>query len=260
MQRFDAESLRMIIGGHAVSDFNRLPAPKRKAILTRHLVHTEAVVIGPGPLLRRWWRKNDGKPEEPDKQLRNEACEIYYGENTFIVTLGMLWEFLKHLLSHDEEDFSVAPLVGTILVDLILVDLKKERDFYMVDIESRLEDLFLFTHAKQITLRLVGGRTFDGMDTAGHELMHCVEESVERLIWKFGLRFDIKKCPEGREAEARSIKYYWSPPTEETKQRVEEGIGSFKDITQVEIAYRMEDLRSDEQRERGLERRLSLSE
>ncbi|KAF5012465.1 hypothetical protein FDECE_1517 [Fusarium decemcellulare] len=253
MQRFDTKSLHKIIDGHAVADFNCLPGPMRKAILTKHLVHTEAVVTEPEPL-RRSGRMNDGKLEKTEKQLRNEACEIYYGENTFIVPLGMLYAFLEHPLCEHDEDFSVAPLVGTILVDL-----KMNCGFNTDDIQRRLEDLFLFTHAKQITLRLVGGRTFDGMDRAGQTLMHCVEESVERLIQKFGLRFDIKKCPEGREAEARSIKFYWSPPTEETKRRVKEDIGmSFEDVTQVELADRMKDLRIGGQR--GNKRRRSLSE
>ncbi|KAG5767477.1 hypothetical protein H9Q73_014206 [Fusarium xylarioides] len=131
--------------------------------------------------------------DEKGKQMMKEAREVHYGENEFWVRLHWLCEFRC-----DQYDFGtvqpIAPLVRRLVVETDLhdgYDSENDNDdspFYPHDgigegednidpshvrpsggivarrTRKRLEELFLFTNAEEITLVLRGGGLPDGSD------------------------------------------------------------------------------------------------
>ncbi|OAQ62468.1 hypothetical protein VFPPC_06908 [Pochonia chlamydosporia 170] len=256
--------LRQMLGGRSVAQFGRLPQAERNALFRHHLVHNHIIVseaedddgcdprIASGFLLRQHrFMGND----ETGKQLVKDANGIYYGENRFLVRLHWLCEFMSERLEGEETDAPIAPLVGNIIVEVDLHDNKHERLKYDSDGESdcdgianggessrlaawtvnRLRDLFLFTKATSITLRLQGGGMPDGSDLATHQTIKDIAEVVKELIGSFGNRFEIGKMLDSGDRPYQSLRDYWMRPTEQARINVSIGCASFKEMMQIEI-------------------------
>ncbi|KAJ3538331.1 hypothetical protein NM208_g5946 [Fusarium decemcellulare] len=242
-RQINFENLHQVIDRQAEFD-GKLPH-ERKAILRKHLVYPEAIMVE-NELRGHVGEECEMELGDAEEQFRTEAWELFYDENTFNVPLERLDKFLRiPLLTHEGVGIPIGPLVGLIVVDYLMPEnLVDDLEDALEDEKSRLKDLLRFTNARQVTLRLVGRKTLDGMDLVTHTVINRFGGVVEELIQAFGLRFDIKKCLLMRKDEARSIKSYWLEPTDETKERVHEGIGSFEDVMQVEINDWLWDIRN----------------
>ncbi|OAQ57952.1 hypothetical protein VFPPC_11843 [Pochonia chlamydosporia 170] len=259
--------LRELLGGLSVAQFARLPQEQRSTIYRHHLVRNDIIVneaedfdqsnlrIASGTIFRQQrFMDND----ETGKQLVKEANEIYYAENIFLVRLHWLCEFMSERFGDEETNVPIAPLVGGIIVEVDLHDDKHERLSYEVDSSdsedegkdvadqgdggrlatwtvNRLRDLFLFTNATSITVRLRGGGMRDDSDLATHQTIKDIAQIVRELIGHFGSRFDIGKMLDSGHQPYQSLREYWTPPTQLAMRNVRNFNASLKDIMQIEI-------------------------
>ncbi|OBS16141.1 hypothetical protein FPOA_13211 [Fusarium poae] len=205
--------------------------------------------------------------DEKGKQMIKEAREVHYGENEFWVRLHWLCEFRC-----DQYDFGtvlpIAPLARRLIVETDQTDLHDGYDaendmddnpFYPHDgigdrkenidpnhirpsgdivarrTRKRLEELFLFVNAEEITLVLRGGGPSDGSDAATRQTIADISVTVKRLIEFFGNRFAIEKWSKNRSRSTRNLVSYWSKPTDLTRRDVNEGRASFQQQMQMDV-------------------------
>jgi hypothetical protein len=100
---------------------------------------------------------------------------------------------------------------------------------------KRLEELFLFVNAEEITLVLRGGGPSDGSDAATRQTIADISVTVKRLIEFFGNRFAIEKWPENRSRSTRNLVSYWNKPTDLTRRDVNEGRASLQQQMQMDV-------------------------
>ncbi|RYP27381.1 hypothetical protein DL767_007700 [Monosporascus sp. MG133] len=247
---------------------------ERRAIFRKHLVQSAPVIIdeadvddtlnpaiASGIFLRQQHFMGD---DDIGKQLLKEAHELYYGENHFNVRLHWLLDFMTDALGDYTTEVPVASLVKrgiTVLADLhdSLSDDHTVSDEYggQDDPESvhyrhgsgnaarwtqeRLQDLFLFTEARQVTLVLLGRGVLDGSDLATHQTMKDISYVVKLLIDLLGDRFAIQKMLYRETDDAtipfptRSLRSYWAAPTELARRNVRYGAAAFEEVMQIEM-------------------------
>ncbi|KAJ0133678.1 hypothetical protein HZ326_23266 [Fusarium oxysporum f. sp. albedinis] len=259
MRGFNALFASKMLQGRTVEEFSQLPLMQRKSVFSQYLVQPQRVIIEEGDddnmmnpqiaegvlLLQQLFM---GKGEK-GKQMMTEAREVHYGENEFWVRLHWLCEFRC-----DQYDFGtvqpIAPLVRRLIVETDLhdgYDSENDNDdnpFYPHDgigdgedkidpshirpsgdivarrTRKRLEELFLFTNAEEITLVLRGGGPPDGSDVETRQTVADISVTVKRLIEFFGNRFAIQKWPENRSRPTRNLVSYWNKPTDLTRRDV----------------------------------------
>ncbi|KAF4951016.1 hypothetical protein FGADI_7800 [Fusarium gaditjirri] len=267
-------AVRRMLQGRTVEEFSQLPLVQRKSIFSQYLVQPQQVIIEEGDdghemnpaiangvlLLQQLFMGED----EKGKQMVKEAREVYYGENEFLVRLHWLCEFRCDTYSFDTV-LPIAPLVRRLIVETDLhdgFDLENDSDdnpFYPHDgigdregnidpnhvrpsgdivarrTRKRLEDLFLFINAEEVTLVLRGGGPPDGSDAATRQTIADISVTVKRLIEFFGNRFAVQKWPKNRSRLTRNLVSYWNKPTDLTRRDVKEGRASFQQQMQMDV-------------------------
>ncbi|KAF4469666.1 hypothetical protein FALBO_3435 [Fusarium albosuccineum] len=202
------------------------------------------------------------------KQVVEEAREVYYGENEFVVRLYWLCEFRCDHYDLDTPPVPIAPLVRRVIVETGLhdgsdwEDDEEDNPLYPHDgigegddgigdpnrirpsgnivarrTRKRLEDLFLFINADKITLVLRGDGPLEGSDPATRQTIADISVTVQHLIDFFGNRFDIEKCPPQKPRPTRSLLSYWNRPTELTRRDIMEGRASFEQRMQADVEW-----------------------
>jgi hypothetical protein len=268
-------AVRRMLQGRTVEEFSQLPLMQRKSVFSQYLVQPQRVIIEEGDddntmnpqiaegvlLLQQLFMGKD----EKGKQMVKEAREVYYGENEFWVRLHWLCEFRC-----DQYDFGiilpVAPLVRRLIVETDLhtgydhehdtddnplypydgigdreenIDpnhIRPSADIVARRTRKRLEELFLFINAEEITLVLRGSGPLDGSDTATRQTIADISVTVNRLIKFFGNRFAIEKWSNNtRSPSTRSLVSYWNKPTDLTRRDVKEGRASFQQQMQMDV-------------------------
>lgn len=264
-----------MLQGRTVEEFSKLSLIQRKSIFNQHLTQPEWVIIEEGDddnmmnpeiadgvlLLQKLFM---GKNERGGQMVK-EAREVYYGENVFRVKLHWLCEF-----QCDQYDFEtvqpIAPLVRRLIVETDLhngydaenddddnpfyphdgigdseddrdinQDIRPSGDIVARRTRKRLEELFLFNNAEEVTLVLRGGGPPDGNHAATRQTIADISIPVKRLIEFFGNRFTIQKWPEIGSRPAVNLVSYWNKPTDLTRRDVKEGRASFQQHMQMDV-------------------------
>ncbi|KAG7402838.1 hypothetical protein Forpe1208_v016712 [Fusarium oxysporum f. sp. rapae] len=267
--------VRRMLQGRTVEEFSQLPLVRRKSIFGQYLVQPQRVIIEEGDdghemnpaiangvlLLQQLFMGEDGK----GKQMVKEAREVYYGENEFLVRLHWLCEFQCDQYDIDTGPVPIAPLVRRLVVVTNLHDkydweddtednpcypcdgigdgegnmdpnhIRPSGDIVARRTRKRLEELFLFINAEEITLVLRGGGPPDGSDAATRQTIADISVTVKRLIEFFGNRFAIQKWPDSRSRPTRNLVSYWNKPTDLTRRDIREGRASFQQQMQMDV-------------------------
>jgi hypothetical protein len=266
----ETAQVRAMLGDRTVAQFSELPLEYRTQIFHKHLgqhrlVDEERDGDNMGDsnsakalLLRREAFMGDDKT---GKQLVKEAREMYYRENRFFVRLRWLCKFKWDRLGGfcwGESETSIATLVNSLIVEINLHDdfdqdfpgfpngktAEGSKDYVPIQIgaeraarstQERLEDLFLFTNAKEITLVLRGGGLLDGSDLKTHQKIADISLIVKRLLAYFGDRFKIEKQLDRQPYPTHSLRSYWDSPADSARRNVEMGEATTEQLMQVEI-------------------------
>ncbi|KAM0420466.1 hypothetical protein ACHAPT_011758 [Fusarium lateritium] len=306
--------LSEMLGGRTVAQFASLLSEQRHAIFRENLVKSSPAVVD-----------EEFTPDEADgldeyfvsipvesaenillqpylmgvdkigSQLVNEARQVYFSENDFVMRLYSLREFI--LQGHQGDSQNPLPSFATLVtgaVTIIVALHDESNSFWECDLgededededdedededeefdpnamdevsrawndptsvhyrhgdgktarsaQKRLQDVFLFENAKQITLAFQGDGLLDGSDLATHQTIKDLSYVVKLLIDRFGDRFTVMKILnvgdddehfKGRVSPSRDLRSYWEVPSEVARQRVMQGDATFEQLMQVEI-------------------------
>jgi hypothetical protein len=214
------------------AEFVKLPLETRKARYKQFLVRQDSYVqivegddghnfnstIQDGFLLTRQDCVGD---DAAGRQISKEALNIYYTQNGFSIRSHWLRGFVYDNIS-DGKGERMDPLAREIEV---LID-PEDTQWASGD----LLWLLAFKKAELVTVLICGGGTLDGSDLLTQKKIQEIAWVVKRLINQFGDRFGIHKYHS--ECDLAS---YWDAPTIHAKEKVKNGIASFKELMQVQI-------------------------
>ncbi|KAI3574026.1 hypothetical protein IWW34DRAFT_885037 [Fusarium oxysporum f. sp. albedinis] len=216
-----------MLQGRTVEEFSQLPLMQRKSVFSQYLVQPQRVIIEEGDddnmmnpqiaegvlLLQQLFM---GKGEK-GKQMMTEAREVHYGENEFWTDLHDGYDSEN---DNDDNPFYPHDGIGDGEDKIDPSHIRPSGDIVARRTRKRLEELFLFTNAEEITLVLRGGGPPDGSDVETRQTVADISVTVKRLIEFFGNRFAIQKWPENRSRPTRNLVSYWNKPTDLTRRDV----------------------------------------
>jgi hypothetical protein len=239
-----------MLGDRSIPDFAHLPPDQRQAIIRENLTQSGPIVvhdrrphevspdIADGHLLRDEEFVGD---DHAGSQLAKEAFELYYRENTFRVPLDGLRDFAMDRYECDPKKIPIAHLVGGLIVQ---VDLHDEEALYDRNCDNeccvgqwtrdRLQTLFSFTNARQVTVALHGPGFLNGLDIVTQQTIMDITKVIKRLIDRFGDRFDITKSIDG-DSPPLSLRCYWDPPDDLARENIRSGVFTPKHLMQLQI-------------------------
>ncbi|KAF4459113.1 hypothetical protein FALBO_14134 [Fusarium albosuccineum] len=145
----------------------------------------------------------------------------------------------------EEEEFDPNAIddISRDLIDPTSVHYRHGGETIARSAQKRLQDVFHFKNAKQITLAFQGNGLLDGSDLATHQTIKDLSYVVKLLIDHFGDRFTVMKILgtddddrfNGRVSPSRVLRSYWEVPSEDARQSVMRGDATFEQLMQVEI-------------------------
>lgn len=255
-QSSDRMRLKKVTGVETPLDFIELPKEKRDEVYRRYLVEGRDIRIESdedssdtdadsddksqgqeGVLLRRTsFMGND----EVGMRLIKEACEIYYGENTFRVRHPYFSDFLYDD-THRDFKGDISAMLRRVVLEVradyaVVLTPEEEEEKYGGESDTRSE-LMILTHllqANSVTIEVLGDIMLDGSDAKTQTTLLEMADPVKYLIEHFGDRFTIRRVHLPTRLSV-DIRHYWDQPSPEAIRRVRVGHCSFVDLMQVQI-------------------------
>jgi hypothetical protein len=117
------DDLTQLTGGRSLDDISKMPSDDRRAVLCKHLVKEDPVVvqepvawsdeenIGRFLLLKRFLNNDESR-----RHLLLEARRVFYEENSFIISLSGFSRFLDDMLGDWEDAVAVEMLVRDLTI------------------------------------------------------------------------------------------------------------------------------------------------
>ena len=181
--------------------------------------------------------------DELGNQLRTEAREIYFGENTFRVQYPCFSDFM----TRGDLDYLNGDGMGNIVKMLKKVTMEVFADYTFVDEEEDINDadyhpeergefsaLMCLENVKLITIEILGEGLLDGSDAKTQTTLLGMSSSIRMVVEHFAPQVAVVRChtPTGRKMD---ITNYFDRPCPEVIQLVQQGVAPFAALMQVQI-------------------------
>ena len=229
--------------------FAQLPKETRARLFRRHLVQVDEIYFN--ALLDHDFDGTDDSmgvrsallrckrfmgDDELGEQLREEARQIYFGENTFRIKYPSLTSFLEDDTRLELGD--IENMLKTVIVDIAADHfLVRRRPISGAEHETRTRGITSLTrlrNATSVTIEVSGDGALDGCDSKTQTTILAMSRYIQEVIDHFGDRLivDRKHTPTGARLD---IKHFWDKPTPEEIRNVEIGIAPFWELMRVQI-------------------------
>lgn len=164
--------------------------------------------------------------------MLQNAREVYYGQNEFLVHWEGLGEFLT---ATEKPGGDVGSLVRRIIVRY------DTRDGYdgKFNVPLELSHLFRLTRPMKIVLEIFGTGTPEGSDEETQSVLKHISAIVRKLLQHFGDCFTVQKSLGGRlllhNPKSFDLRSYWEAPSLAAKTKMQRGEATFEEAMQVQM-------------------------
>ncbi|KAK2595200.1 hypothetical protein QQS21_007105 [Conoideocrella luteorostrata] len=248
-QHTDNENpILILLGFDSLDQLEALPVKERRTILTEHLVADESLELDESHTLKAEPQEytlrviiGREKYSNFERELAKEARRIFYQDNQFVLWSTHLNVFLQGDYGDRTSCIPVYELVKDIVIGLAC---------YRGDFDSNamaLQEVLCFTNLECLSIELWGHGALDGSDLPTQRMIHAVSKTVKQIIRRDNLHVTVSKVfmdwnnygafpHDGWMKEVRDLRSYWNMPADDVIEKVKEGVGSFEELMQVQIA------------------------